>query len=159
MKKIINPWKGQNLNNCFGCGDSNKIGFRLEFFDNGEEIVAFYTPDRNYEGYRDTLHGGIQSTLHDEIAGWTTYLKAETSGMTVELNVKYLKSVKISDGEIKITGKLINRDRKFATIETHIYNKAGEVCSEGMVIYRIFPQTVAVEKMHYPGIEAFYEKE
>lgn len=159
MREIINPWTGRGIYNCFGCSKENKIGLHLHFFDNGEEVFCTWEPAVEFAGYIDTLHGGIQSTMHDEIASWVVYTKAETAGMTTELNVKYLKSVLISDGEIKLTAKIIKQDRRFATIETNLYNGKGELASTGLVTYRLFPQQMAIEKMHYPGVDAFYKQE
>ena len=156
MKKILNPWKGKGIYTCFGCSDDNKFGLQMEFFDDGAGLVCEWMPTKEYEGYINTLHGGIQSTIHDEIASWVVYVKGETAGMTTELNVKYLKSVLVDQGVIRVTGKIKEKNKRFIKIETKIFNNAGELCSEGDVIYRVFSQKLAIEKMHYPGIEAFY---
>jgi hypothetical protein len=42
MKKIINPWKGNELYNCFGCCPDTPIGLRLNFVDEGDEIAAYW---------------------------------------------------------------------------------------------------------------------
>jgi len=157
MKKILNPWKGKGIYTCFGCSDDNKFGLQMEFFDDGDGLVCEWLPNREYEGYINTLHGGIQSTMHDEIASWVVYVKGETAGMTTELNVKYLKSVMVDQGVIRVTGKIKEKNKRFIKIETKIFSNAGELCSEGEVTYRVFSQKLAIEKMHYPGIEAFYE--
>ena len=158
MRKIINPWQGKGIFTCFGCSDNNKFGLQMEFFDDGEGLTCNWLPTGHFEGYVNTLHGGIQSTIHDEIASWVVYVKGETAGMTTELNVKFLKSVLVDKGEIKIIGKIIEQDRRFIKIHTQLFNNDGDLCSEGEVTYRVFPQKLAIEKMHYPGVEAFYEK-
>lgn len=158
MKKIINPWQDKDIFHCIGCSKENPIGLNLEFYDNGDEILAFWTPDKNYEGYVNIVHGGIQSTLHDEIASWVIYTKGETAGVTTELNVKFLKSVFADGGQLKITGRIIEQNRKFIKLKTQLLNTEDELCSEAEVVYRVFPTHVAMEKMHYPGVEAFYEK-
>lgn len=157
MRKIINPWAGKGVYSCFGCADDNSIGLHLHFYDDGEGLVCNWTPGKNHEGYINTLHGGIQSTLHDEIASWLVYVKGQTAGMTTELNVKFFKSVLVSDGEIKITGRIKQHERKFIKMHTQLFNKKGELCSEAEVVYRVLSQQMAIEKMHYPGVDAFYE--
>ena len=32
MKKIINPWKGMEGYNCFGCAPNNEAGVKMEFY-------------------------------------------------------------------------------------------------------------------------------
>jgi len=159
MKKIINPWKGKGIYACFGCSDENKFGLHMEFFDEGKGLVCNWMPNKEYEGYSNTLHGGIQSTLHDEMASWVVYVKGETAGMTTELKVRFLKSVLVNKGELKITGCIAAKDSRFIKVHTQLFNNDGELCSEGEITYRIFSQKMAIEKMHYPGIEAFYESE
>ena len=45
MKKIINPWKGLDGYMCFGCAPENPQGLHMEFYENGEDIVAFWEPE------------------------------------------------------------------------------------------------------------------
>lgn len=157
MIKIINPWKDKAIFHCIGCSEKNPIGLKLAFYDNDTEIVSYWNPDKNYEGYINVVHGGIQSTLHDEIASWVVYTKGKTAGVTTELNVRFLKAVYADGGQLKITGKLVKIERKFMTIETQLFNTTGELCSEATVVYRVYSQQMAMAKMHYPGVDAFYE--
>ena len=67
MKKIINPWEGLDGYMCFGCAPNNPLGLHMEFFEDGDDIVAFWKPQGTYQGWLRTLHGGIQTTLMDEL--------------------------------------------------------------------------------------------
>ena len=82
MKKIINPWEGLDGYMCFGCAPNNPLGLHMEFFEDGDDIVAFWKPQGTYQGWLRTLHGGIQTTLMDELAGWVVLRKLQTSGVT-----------------------------------------------------------------------------
>jgi acyl-coenzyme A thioesterase PaaI-like protein len=52
----------------------------MEFYEDGDYIVSKWNPDRlsasplraakNYQGWVNTMHGGILSTLIDEVCGW-----------------------------------------------------------------------------------------
>ena len=63
MKKIINPWKDMEGYNCFGCSPDNEAGVRMEFYEDGDEVVSIWKPRPEYQGWLNTLHGGIQSVL------------------------------------------------------------------------------------------------
>ena len=78
MKKIINPWEGLDGYMCFGCAPNNPLGLHMEFFEDGDDIVAFWKPQGTYQGWLRTLHGGIQTTLMDELAGWVVLRKLQT---------------------------------------------------------------------------------
>lgn len=49
MKKIINPWKGLEGYNCFGCAPNNEAGVRMEFYEDGDEIVSIWKPRPEYQ--------------------------------------------------------------------------------------------------------------
>ena len=82
MKKIINPWSGVEGYNCFGCAPQNPSGLQMEFYEDGDEIVSFWHPDGKYQGWLNTLHGGIQAVLLDEVCGWVIMRKLQTAGVT-----------------------------------------------------------------------------
>ena len=49
MKKIINPWEGLDGYMCFGCAPNNPLGLHMEFFEDGDDIVAFWKPQGTYQ--------------------------------------------------------------------------------------------------------------
>jgi len=160
MKKIINPWKKpghRHEYNCFGCSPFNEIGLQLEFWEDGEELIAKWQPRKSLEGWMGVLHGGIQATLLDEIAGWIVMIKMKTAGVTAEMNVEYLKPLSISRGEITIKGRLVSVKKRLASIECSLYDNTGVEYAKGKITYFHFPERVAKGKYSYPGIEAFYE--
>ena len=53
---------------CYGCDPNSPQGLRMEFYENGDEIVSVWHPRPEYQGWVNTLHGGIQATLADEIS-------------------------------------------------------------------------------------------
>jgi uncharacterized protein (TIGR00369 family) len=136
--KVFNPYNTLALHNCFGCAKKNPIGLALEFELIGDEVICEWLPTANYQGFEGMLHGGIISTIMDEVGAWTVQLILKTAGVTSELNVKYLKPVRISNGPIKVRSKTGER------VEAHIQ-------------YFVFPEKIAKEKFRYPGIEAFFD--
>ena len=160
MKKIQNPWKdpkNDGVYNCFACSPFNHSGLHLEFWEDGDEIITKWKPAKDYEGWLGVLHGGIQATLLDEIGGWVVMLKLKTTGVTSEMNVKYLKPVKVTAGELTIRGKIVSQEGRIAKIAASLFNSEGEECATAMLSYFVFPEKIAKAKYRYPGAEAFYE--
>ncbi|HKJ41098.1 MAG TPA: PaaI family thioesterase [Sunxiuqinia sp.] len=159
MKKIINPHENDDPSKyqCIGCSPFNPIGIRLEFWDVGDEILSSWFPRPEFMGWENVLHGGIQATLLDEVAAWVVYTKCQTAGVTAEIQVKYKKTVFMDRGALKLKGRLIGQNRRMAHIQTQIFDADNQLCAEAQVKYFIFPEEVAREKFHYPGIDAFYE--
>lgn len=158
MRKIINPYSNLEGYNCFGCSPNNHIGLQMEFYEDGDYVVSDWVPKKHLAGYGNILHGGIQSTILDEIASWVVSVKVKTAGVTATLNVKYKNTVFTDKGKLTIRAKLVDQNRKFATIHAELLNSEGNVCSEAEIKYFIFPLDIAKRKFHYPGIEAFFEK-
>jgi len=157
MKKINNPFTHLEGYNCFGCSPKNSLGLQMQFYEEGEWIISDWEPKMHLTGYGNILHGGIQTTLMDEIASWLLYIKLETAGVTSNINVNFRKAVEANKGKLKIRAKLLDHNRKLATIYTELINANGDICTDAEIKYFIFSQNVAKEKYHYPGKEAFFE--
>jgi acyl-coenzyme A thioesterase PaaI-like protein len=56
---------------CFVCGRQNPIGLGLDFYEDHEadQVRAEFTVPDAYQGYPGVVHGGIVSTILDEVAG------------------------------------------------------------------------------------------
>lgn len=145
MKKIINPWIGIPKYNCFGCSPNNPFGLHMEFFEDGDYIVSKWHPERNYQGWVDTMHGGVLSTLIDETCGWVVTRKMQTSGFTASLNVKFRKPVSTNEPVLTIRANIVKQMRNLLFIHAEISNSQGEVCVEGETTYFLMNQEKAKE--------------
>jgi acyl-coenzyme A thioesterase PaaI-like protein len=81
---------------CFGCGGLNPHGLHLRFFRNrdGNGVWAPWTPAREHEGYTGIAHGGIITTVLDEVMGWALSSQ-EIWAMTARITVAFRKPVEI----------------------------------------------------------------
>ena len=156
MIRLKNPYALMEGYNCFGCSPYNPFGLKMEFFEDGDEIICRWVPGEEFAGFHDILHGGIQATMMDEIASWVVLVKLDTSGVTYRLNTRYREAVRISRGGISLRARLVEVRRNIATIEVELRDGQGKVCSEGKADYFLFPRDRAVSEFHYPGREAFY---
>lgn len=98
-------------NFCFVCGQNNPHGLRLSFeFDEASgEVVCRTVFPQHFQGWKDVLHGGIVSTVLDEIMAKAVGHKG-FKGVTAELNVRYKQPVKTGT-EYVIRGR-VNEIRK-----------------------------------------------
>ena len=75
-------------NGCFVCGKSNPIGLKLDFAVEGDEYVTYFTPEKQHQGWVGIVHGGIVSTVLDEVMARYCHVlghHAVTGEMTVRL--------------------------------------------------------------------------
>lgn len=145
MKKILNPYLNKEGYNCVCCAPNNPVGLHLEFWEEGEDVLTIWNPRENYQGWINTLHGGIISMLMDEVAGWVINRKLQTTGVTMQLNVKYKKPVMTTDSQITVRGHIASQRRNIVTIHLTLENSKGEVCDEGEAIYFTFGPDKAKE--------------
>jgi uncharacterized protein (TIGR00369 family) len=52
---------------CFVCGPKNPIGMKLDFHFDGKTLSTEFVPQKEHQGYMNVVHGGIISTLLDEV--------------------------------------------------------------------------------------------
>lgn len=149
MKKIINPWKGLEGYNCFGCASHNDAGAKMEFYEDGVEIVCIWKPRPEYQGWINTLHGGIQAVLLDEICAWAVLRKLQTTGVTSKMETRYRKSVSTTDSHILLRASIKEVKRNIVIIEAKLYNEAGDVCTEAVCTYFTFSKEKSKEEMHF----------
>lgn len=153
MKKIKNPWNAMPGYQCFGCAQNNEHGLKMEFYVDGDEIVSIWNPEAYYQGWIDTLHGGIQCTLIDEIAGWTSHYFMKACGVTSKIETKFIKPIYTNKGELTIRARMEKRLRNIAIINVTIRNKDGEICTEGMVTFFTFSKEISEKQYFYTELE------
>ena len=149
MKKIINPWKGFEGYNCFGCAPNNEAGVKMEFYEDGEDIVSIWKPRSEYQGWIDTLHGGIQAVLLDEICAWVILRKLQTTGVTSKMETRYRKSILTTDSHVVLKASIKEIKRNLVIVEAKLFNQDGELCTEATCTYFTFSQEKAKNEMFF----------
>ena len=159
MKKIRNPYanSGRVDYQCFGCSPNNETGLHLEFWEEGEEVIAKWLPRTSFQGFMNVLHGGIQATLLDEIGSWAVQVKCKTVGVTYSMEVSYRRPVLISDGEITLRARVKRAGSRIAVIQTELIGNDGQVNASGVVKFFLFDSEKAAREYFYPGADAFQE--
>ena len=153
MKKIINPWKGLKGYYCFGCSPENPMGVKMEFYEDGDEIVSFWKPKPEYQGWLDTLHGGIQAVLLDEICAWVIVRKLQTTGVTSKMETRYRKSILTNDTLLEIRASIQEQIRNIILVKATIYNSAKEICTEAVCTYFTFSKEKSQQEMFFTSCE------
>ncbi|MDP4281037.1 MAG: PaaI family thioesterase [Bacteroidota bacterium] len=150
MRKIRNPFKGLTGYNCFGCSPDNPAGLQMEFYEDGNELISEWTPKDHHQGYMNVLHGGIQSTLMDEIASWLVYVKLMRAGVTSNMEIRYFKPIFVNGGKLTIRAELKEMRKNLADIKVRILNSKNELCSQGNITYFTFSQEISKKSYNYP---------
>lgn len=149
MKRIINPWEGMSGYNCIGCSPDNPFGLHLHFYEDGDDIVSKWKPSGNYQGWLNTLHGGIQALLLDEVCGWVITRKLQTAGVTSKMETRYKKPVSTLDTELTVRAHIREQRRNIVVIDATLADSTGTICTEATCTYFAFPKEKAQRDMHF----------
>lgn len=130
----LKPMDHTAQNRCFGCGQANASGLRLEFLLAADgSVVSLPTVSDSFEGPRGFLHGGIVATLLDEAMSKSVRAKGFTA-MTRHLEVDYLRPVP-SRAPIRIEGRAVQSDGRKHHTEARILDAAGTVLARGKALF------------------------
>lgn len=122
MSEERNTW-------CFACGRDNPISLKLKFADEGDKYVSRFTAGPEHQSYDGIVHGGIISTLLDEIMGRYPYSKGEDT-VTARLEIRYRQPTPIGQ-PLTVTGWIVRqRGRLYETAGT-VALTDGTVTAEG----------------------------
>jgi uncharacterized protein (TIGR00369 family) len=118
-----------HTHSCFVCGESNSSGLNLRFETDGRIVQTRFTPGKEHIGFKQVVHGGILSTVLDEIMVWACAVPTRRFAYCVELNVRFLKPARPGE-EIFATAELVqNRRDKVFEAKGELKNAAGEILS------------------------------
>ncbi len=123
-------------NACFGCGPANPNGVHVRSFARGDEVVAEWTPQQNYEAFPGVLNGGIIGTLLDCHCNWTAaYHLMQSSGadsppctVTADYAIKLLRPTP-TDGPVSLSAHVVESLGDRATVEGTLFSHAGKPCA------------------------------
>ncbi|MFC2166254.1 PaaI family thioesterase [Acidobacteriota bacterium] len=115
--------------NCFICGKDNPIGLKVTFEKKDGKARGEYTPSRNFEGYKDVLHGGIISALLDEVMVYAVFSQGHLC-VTTHMEVKFRKAAKINE-KLLIEGNIVDDRGKLILTEGKILNQEGDIVATG----------------------------
>ena len=90
---------------CFVCGAQNPHGLALRFRIVGNEVHGDFTPQPQHAGFRGIIHGGIVSTVLDEVMIWAAAVTMKRFCVAADLNVRFLKRVSVGQPYL-LVGKL-----------------------------------------------------
>jgi uncharacterized protein (TIGR00369 family) len=131
----LTPLAHAAQNRCFGCGEANPTGLRLEFLlaEDGTVVCPATIPD-SFEGHPGYVHGGIIATLLDETMSKSVRAQGFTA-MTRHMEVDYRRPVP-SGIPIRMEGRIVRSEGRKHWVEAHILDGEGNALagSKGLFV-------------------------
>jgi uncharacterized protein (TIGR00369 family) len=95
---------------CFACGELNEIGLHLSLkFAPRRCHVDLTVPDR-FEGWEGLVHGGIVTTILDEVMAWAL-IEQDSWGVTARMSVQFHRPVLVGRA-IRAEGWIVESRRR-----------------------------------------------
>lgn len=126
---------------CFICGEANHIGLKCRFYTDKEGIVYLDPVIRkDYAGFTNVIHGGIQSAILDEAMGWCGFTQTEAEQLfyTRELKVKFSKNV-LPMAPILVRCEITDTKRDFVYVKGTIKDDSGTLLTSATGIFVPIP--------------------
>jgi uncharacterized protein (TIGR00369 family) len=125
----LTPMAHAAQNRCFGCGQANSAGLRLEFLlATDGTVVCLPAISQSFEGHPGYLHGGIIATLLDEAMSKAVRARGLTA-MTRQIEADYLRPVP-SATPLRIEGRVVRSDGRKHWTEARILNTHGSTLAQ-----------------------------
>ena len=116
--------KLQDDNYCFACGEENPIGLKLKFTEGEDSISTSFIPEKKHQGYMDFMHGGIASTILDEIMARYLINIKNLNVMTAKMELRFKKPVPLHE-KIIATSKYVSQEAHFHTVKGELRTEKG----------------------------------
>ena len=129
--------------NCFGCSPVNTSGLQMTFYTNETAVCSKVTVPEHLCGWNNLVHGGVLTTILDEIMSWSAIYLLKRVPMTKSMTVDFLKPIYVGD-PLRVEGKVSEKKGKHeALMEGRIYNKDDVCCASAAGTFAVFSPAVA----------------
>jgi uncharacterized protein (TIGR00369 family) len=130
----LTPLAHAAQNRCFGCGEANPTGLRLEFLlaEDGTVVCPATIPN-SFEGHPGYVHGGIIATLLDETMSKSVRAQGLTA-MTRHMEVDYRRPVP-SGIPIRMEGRIVRSEGRKHWVEAHILDGEGNALARSKGLF------------------------
>jgi acyl-coenzyme A thioesterase PaaI-like protein len=135
---------------CYGCGRLNEYGLHIRSMWDGDETVAYYTPQPYHTAIPGAVYGGLIASLIDchgtgTAAGAGYRAEGREPGsepvlryVTASLKVDYLRPTPLGP-ELEVRGRVREVKGRKVVVEAWLIAN-GEVCARGEVIAVRLPE-------------------
>lgn len=132
---------------CFGCGPRHPHGLRLDFRVEGDEVVTEFIPTREHESVPNVMHGGLVTTLADELGGWVLIALCDKFGFTGSMTSRFVRPVRI--GKPLIGRGRVVRDTK-RLVQVHVELSQEELCFKADITFVLLDEAGAKAMLDGP---------
>ena len=115
----------------------------MKFYTNEQSVFTWLTVPDHLCGWNNLVHGGVLSTILDEVMSWTAMYLLKHITMTRSMTVEFLKPVYVGN-RLKAEGSVVERKRKRNVLmEGSIHDAEGDCCARSTASFALLSPAVA----------------
>ncbi len=143
LERNLTPVPKIDNHMCFGCSPSNPHGLNMRFFTDGEALYSTVSVPRHLCGWDRLVHGGVITTILDEIMGWSAIYLLKKISLTRSMSVEFIKPVQIGR-PLTAVGKFLKwGDRRKVFMEASLFNDQDELCARADALLMILTRKLS----------------
>jgi len=133
----------RNDSNCFGCSPGNDRGLKMTFYTDETAVYSKLNVPSHLCGWDTLIHGGVITTILDEITSWASIYLLQKIILTKSITVHFLRPLYIEQ-EVTAAGYVIEQtSEREAKTRGILYNAAGELCARAKGTIALFTPEAA----------------
>lgn len=140
-------------NRCFACSPDHPTGLRLRFAIEGDEVLTRFTPSATHEGAPGVMHGGLVTTIADEVGCWAVIALRGKFGFTGTMASRFPRAVRVGREAVG-RAKITKESTRIVHVEVRMLQD-GDVCFSSAMSFIILDQTGAEKMLGGPLPEAW----
>lgn len=112
---------------CFGCGSRNNRGLKLQFEldTQNRRLKTCWIPAKEFQGYRDIVHGGMIGLVLDEMMVNLLWALKQPA-VTAELKLRLSRPAKVGEA-LDCEAWIVSEEGRIVRTEGAVKNRAGEM--------------------------------
>jgi len=115
----------------------------MKFFTDEKSVFSWLKVPDHLVGWDNLIHGGILSTILDEIMSCSALYLLKKLILTKSITIDFIKPV-YEGTELKVEGNVFEKtSERQSVMQGRIYNKEGVLCTKSKGIYMLFEPEVA----------------
>ena len=125
-------------NPCFACGPANPIGLHLQFLVSADTVRTTFVPRVEHQGYPGHMHGGLISTILDDVMANFLYLRG-LPVVTARMEVKFKAPVGVGRPVTASARLSEERGGRLFEMASLLEDENGKVLAEGRATFMRVP--------------------
>jgi len=105
-----------------------------------------------YKGWDQVIHGGILSTILDELMAWTAIYLTKNIMLTKSMTLNYHEKVE-TNSNVRAFSWIEELKPKEIILKSELYNSQGTLCTSAIGIYALFQLKLA-KRLHLMSDES-----